>query len=277
VTSVDRGELLVSSLGSGSNGNAFLIEYGSQVVLLDAGVPIRTLVTCLSRRSLSPADLSAILVSHEHADHVRSLRQIAGRSGAPIFATRGTLAGINGFMQIDGSTVSPLVPIQLGEIQITPVPVSHDAREPVGFYFESPAASAAIMSDIGEINDFNAEFASRADHLVIESNYDERLLRTGSYPAYLKQRIRSADGHLSNDDCAAFLKEVVRERTTSIWLCHLSENNNLPELALQASSIALKSAGLARDLAALPRYDGTIVTWRSSDPGNATSQVRMRF
>jgi phosphoribosyl 1,2-cyclic phosphodiesterase len=270
-------ELTVSSLGSGSKGNAFLIQTAGKTLLFDAGVPIRTLLACLQLRGVRPANIDAALVSHEHTDHVRSLPTLLGRAEFPVFATRGTHAGIPNVPNRQRNTVKALEAFAVGELQITPIPVAHDAREPVGFFIETAAGSVTIMTDLGEVSDVNAEFAARADHLIIESNYDESMLRSGPYPAYLKKRIRSSGGHLSNDDCAGFLREVVRGRPGGIWLCHLSENNNQPELAVGATNQVLKSAGIIRDVLALPRHDGTVITWRSSDRREIVQQSPLPF
>ena len=267
-----HGELIVSSLGSGSNGNSFLVEYGAQRVLIDAGVPIRTLLTCLSRRSLAAGNLTAALISHEHSDHTRSLLQLTRKSSIPLLATHGTFCGMPEVRGCEQHEIQPLTSFELGRLTITPIPVAHDARDPVGFFIKCDAASVAIMTDLGEATEVNAEFASRADHLIIESNYDEGMLRSGPYPAYLKRRIRSRDGHLGNEECASFLRDIGGGRTGEIWLCHLSENNNHPDLAVTASTESLKSAGIVREITALPRYDGNVVTWHSSQKRTSITQ-----
>ena len=167
------GDLIVSSLGSGSNGNSFLIEFGSDRVLIDAGVPIRTLTACLAQRSITPGDLKAALISHEHTDHTRALLQLTKKSPIPLFATHGTFCGMPEVQRCEQHEIRSLSAFKLGDLKITPIPVAHDAREPVGFYIECELASIAIMTDLGEVTEVNAEFASRADHLIIESNYDE--------------------------------------------------------------------------------------------------------
>lgn len=270
-------ELVVSSLGSGSNGNAFLVEWDGQRVLIDAGVPIRTLLACLQHRSLGPSDLTATLLSHEHTDHTRALAQLLGKVEMPVFATKGTHAGVLNVPNRDRYVVAALDTFSLGTLTVTPISVAHDAREPVGYFLETPVASLAIMTDLGEVSDINADFATRADHLIIESNYDEGMLRSGRYPAYLKKRIRSAGGHLSNDDCADFLRTIVRDRTDEIWLCHLSENNNRPEMAIDATSKSLRATGIVREVTALPRYDGTVITWRSSQKKLTIQQGTLPF
>lgn len=270
-------ELCVSSLGSGSNGNAFLVECGGQTLLIDSGVPIRTLLACLSQRGLSPTDIDAALLSHEHTDHVKALPTLLGKSEFPVYATRGTHAGLPNVPNRMRQTIKALDPFTVGQASITPIPVAHDAREPVGYFIEVAGLKVTIMTDLGEVSDVNADFASRADHLIIESNYDEGLLRSGSYPAYLKSRIRSSGGHLSNDDCASFLKDAVGEGTGGIWLCHLSENNNRPSLALDATNGLLKASGKFREVVALPRYDGTVLTWRSSEKREFIHQAGLPF
>jgi phosphoribosyl 1,2-cyclic phosphodiesterase len=273
----DASALTVSSLGSGSNGNAFLIEHGEQRILIDAGVPIRTLLACLKLRGLTPQSLTAALISHEHSDHVRALTSLLKRAKFPVLATRGTHSALP---EIDESLryyIDALAPVQVRDLEITPIPVMHDARDPVGFSINVDGVRVSIMSDLGEASEVNAEFAAKSDHLIIESNYDERMLRSGPYPAYLKKRIRSSDGHLGNDDCAEFLKDVVRSKTSSIWLCHLSENNNHPDLAVETTNRVLSGAGIFRAVAALPRYDGTITTWCASDRLEVIQQSALPF
>lgn len=270
-------ELIVSSLGSGSNGNAFLIEFDTTRILLDSGVPIRTLLSCLQQRFLVPKDLTAILVSHEHIDHVRSLGQLLNRAEIPVLATRGTLAGLEHLPINSPEVLKPLEEQCIGSLGLIPVPVSHDAREPVGFHINSQSGSVTLLTDLGECSDDNLEFAARADHIVIESNYDESMLRSGSYPAHLKRRIRSADGHLSNDDCAEFLCDVIGPSTSDIWLCHLSENNNRPENAERTTTDALGRRGIHRLVTALPRYNGSVTTWRSSQKSTPIQQSRFLF
>jgi phosphoribosyl 1,2-cyclic phosphodiesterase len=269
--------LTVSSLGSGSNGNAFLIEHGELRILIDAGVPIRTLVSCLKLRGLTPQHLTAALVSHEHSDHIRALSSLLKKARLPVLATAGTHAGLPDVDESLRHYIDALAPFQVGNLEITPVPVMHDARDPVGFSISVDDVRVSIMSDLGEASDINAEFASRSDHLIIESNYDEHMLRAGPYPAYLKKRIRSSDGHLGNDDCAEFLKDVVRAKTSSIWLCHLSENNNRPDVALNTTIRSLSGAGIYRTVAALPRYDGTITTWDSRNRAEVIQQSTLPF
>ena len=271
------GDLIVSSLGSGSNGNAFLVEFGSDRILIDAGVPIRTLTACLAQRSITPGDLRAALISHEHSDHTRALLQLIKKAPIPLFATHGTLCGMPEVQRCEQHEIRSLSSFGLGGLTITPIPVAHDARDPVGFFIECELASVAIMTDLGEATEVNAEFACRADHLIIESNYDESMLRSGPYPAHLKQRIRSRDGHLGNEECAAFLRDIGGGRTGEIWLCHLSENNNRPELAVRASTECLTSAGIVQEVTALPRYDGRVTTWYSSQKRTSITQSSLPF
>jgi phosphoribosyl 1,2-cyclic phosphodiesterase len=277
VSNSPSAELIVSSLGSGSNGNALMVEFAYQRVLVDAGVPIRTLTACLRLRGIKPAQLTAALISHEHTDHVKALPSLLGRAEFPVFATKGTHAAVPNVPNRMRNVIRAEEEFAIGDLKVTPIPVTHDAREPVGFFIEAAGVCLVIMSDLGEVQDINAEYASRANHLIIESNYDEAMLKTGPYPAYLKKRIRSSDGHLSNDDCAAFLRDVVGARTGGIWLCHLSENNNRPDLALEASSRLLKAAGAIREVTALRRYDGSIVTWRSTDQPDVVQQSALPF
>jgi phosphoribosyl 1,2-cyclic phosphodiesterase len=241
------------SLGSGSSGNAFLLETQDQRILFDCGVGVRAI-----HRALVESDLPlTIMISHEHTDHVRSLASVLKKRDCQVIATGGTLAAIGrkpGWQVVKcGSRVSS------GGVTVSFIPVSHDAAEPAGFLIEAGEAQIALLTDLGSPSSDVLDAVASSDVVVLESNYDEGMLRRGRYPAHLKRRIRSAFGHLSNDDCAATLSQAVRSDATGVWLCHLSHNNNTPEAAEAATWAAFRAAGKAIPVTAMARFEETIV------------------
>jgi phosphoribosyl 1,2-cyclic phosphodiesterase len=270
-----HGELTLTSLGSGSNGNAFVLKFSGTTILIDAGVPIRTLMQQLGVCGIDVRTIDAILLSHEHSDHVRALPSLLKRAKIPVVGTPGTRKSLG--IQCTYVDLVPLERQELLSVAITPFPVQHDAPEPVGFFIEAGDVAVTFATDLGAVDEYVADFVYRSDHVVIESNYDEQMLRNGPYPAYLKKRIRSNLGHLSNDDCAAFLCDTVNERSRSIWLAHLSEKNNAPDVALDASTKQLRARGVQSEITALPRYGSGIVEWRSSNMREITRQASLPF
>lgn len=242
-----------TSLGSGSSGNAFLLETDEQRILFDCGVGVRALY-----KALASSDLPlTIMVSHEHGDHVRSLSSVVKKHACRVVATNGTFSAIGreaGWQSIrHGETLST------GNVSVTFVPVSHDAAEPAGFLIQAQGSTLALLTDLGAVSPAVLDVVRAADVVVLESNYDEGMLRRGRYPAHLKRRIRSELGHLSNDDCAATAVEAVRHDAMGIWLCHLSHNNNAPEVAEMTTREALRASGKDIPVTAMARFDETIV------------------
>jgi phosphoribosyl 1,2-cyclic phosphodiesterase len=251
----------VTSLGSGSNGNAFVIQAGNTTVLLDAGIPIRTLRAGIRALGLDECALSAVVVSHEHSDHVRALPQICRAHTGRCLATAGTSRQLRALsIEADWETLRAGERFDLGGLALTPLSVSHDAAEPVGFLFENGAACVAVVTDLGQSNGDVEAAISRAQLVVLESNYDDAMLSRGSYPAHLKRRIRGPRGHLSNGECASVLGRHLTSSITEIWLAHLSENNNRPTLAYETVINEVGSGPGHPAVRPLPRY-GRTVTW----------------
>jgi phosphoribosyl 1,2-cyclic phosphodiesterase len=248
----------LTSLGSGSSGNAFLLEDHEQRVLIDCGVGVRAI-----QRSLAGSDLPiTMVISHEHIDHVRAMASVLKSHPCNVIATEGTLGAIG--RQANWKSASIGERVQIGSTSISFVHVSHDAAEPCGFLIETPDLTASILTDLGNVTLDVLDAVAESNVIVLESNYDEGMLRKSRYPAHLKRRIRGTRGHLSNDDCAATLAEVASADTLGIWLCHLSHNNNTPEAAVYASTDALRRAGKDIPVTALARFDETrILPFRS--------------
>ncbi len=220
-------------LGSGSRGNAVYVESGRTRLLIDAGFSARQLKKRLSAIGVDPGGISAVIVSHEHADHIAGLR-VLGRE-LSVYATRGTLGCIRSRFQVDSPVV--MAPGQwcvLNGMRVLPVPVSHDAIEPVGFIIEDPSGRAGVFTDQGVVTRLMLHHMSDLDVAVVEANHDPAMLVNGPYTWELKQRIKSRHGHLSNHEAAELVSALMGKQLRHVMLAHLSETNNQPGLAVDA-------------------------------------------
>jgi phosphoribosyl 1,2-cyclic phosphodiesterase len=252
----------VTSFGSGSNGNAFLVQADSTALLIDIGVPIRLLRTGLRTAGVGDGELTAALITHEHVDHIRAAAQLRRYQPVPYLATEGTMGAIRDCPSADWVRISASASLRVGEIDVTPIAVSHDAAEPVGFVVEHEGVRVALFTDLGETTSDVCSALSDAALIVLESNYDEQMLRVGPYPAHLKRRIRGPRGHLGNAECGELLATQMSDRTSDVWLAHLSEKNNRPEIA-RASAMA-RLNGSAPTITTVPRF-GTSIFWDSTE------------
>ncbi len=230
-----------ASLGSGSEGNALVVECGDTRILIDCGFSVRETGARLARLGLVPADLDAILVTHEHSDHVGGVPAFAARHGIAVWATFGTLAAVSerfeGMERIYGFDGHDTFAI--GALAITPIPVPHDAREPVQYVISDGARRVGVLTDLGVSTAHVESCLSGCDALVLECNHDLNLLENGSYPWPLKQRIAGRLGHLDNAAAAGLLRNIDTSRLVHIIAAHLSRENNTPELARTALCDAL--------------------------------------
>lgn len=266
--------LSVRNLGSGSSGNALLVEANDAALLVDCGIGKRQLVAGLAASGRTLASISAVLVTHEHGDHVRSLPDLA-RSGVTTIATAHTLRAV----AQDTGEIEPIwagTPLAAAGFEITALPVSHDAADPCGYTIAAGAHRITVLTDLGTPDPALCDAIGASDLVVLEANHDELMLRAGPYPAHLKRRVLSASGHLSNADCARLLALALRgsRRRPTIWLAHLSQTNNRPGLAERAIRDALTTAGLALPVSAMAR-SGHKQEWRSAAP--APVQLRLAF
>ncbi|WP_185266930.1 MBL fold metallo-hydrolase [Halopseudomonas xiamenensis] len=219
------------SLGSGSRGNATLIEYQRTRLLVDCGFSLRATEQRLALAGLSPRQLTAILVTHEHSDHIKGVERLAQRYGLPVYMTAGTRQAL-------GDSELPVQLIRFGEdfvigdIQVTPVPVPHDAREPCQFIFDSGSHRLGVLTDTGTITPLIVEMYSGLDALFLEANYDPQMLASGPYPPFLRARVGGSLGHLSNQQAAGLLEAIDISTLRHVAIAHISEKNNRPELAL---------------------------------------------
>ncbi len=245
--------IFVRSLGSGSSGNAFLIQRGDRTLMLDCGVGIRTITRELANLGSNLASLDGILITHEHIDHVRTLPRMAGHD-IPIIATSGT-AGMADVPDDQRIEILPDRPVELSGFTIWALGVSHDAVQPCGYLIEMADTRVTILTDLGAWQDHLVEPIAASDLIVLESNHDEEMLRRGPYPAHLKRRVASDRGHLSNRASGTALAGLATasHAQPTIWLAHLSDTNNKPQIAEDTVRAALMAADLDLPVLALPR------------------------
>jgi phosphoribosyl 1,2-cyclic phosphodiesterase len=230
-----------ASLGSGSQGNALIVDAGETKVLVDCGFSTRAATTRLARLGAAPADLNAIVVTHEHADHVAGVFAFARRHQLTVYLTHGTHAvaargqtGLPECRLIDGHTR-----FAIGALEVQPFPVPHDAREPVQYAFSDGQHRLGVLTDTGCITPHIVDVLGACDGLVLECNHDQALLAASRYPPALKRRIGGRFGHLANDQAATLLRQVDTRRLQHLVAAHLSQENNRPELAVKALASAL--------------------------------------
>lgn len=258
------------SLSSGSNGNCYYIGNENVSILIDVGVGVRTIKKRLSEYHISIESIDLVLVTHDHIDHVKHLGSFADRYKKPVLATaalhnsllyhpctRGTLGDCRKVIT-EGSA------FDYKGVKITPFEVPHDATETVGYYIDFYGETFTLITDVGKITSNVIEYSKRANHLILESNYDYDMLVRGAYPQMLIDRIRNGNGHLCNSETAGALKYIYHDGLKSLFLCHLSENNNTPDLAYNASFNSLSEIGVTPgadlQLTCLPRRDSFLYT-----------------
>lgn len=220
-----------ASLGSGSAGNALLVESGATCLMLDCGFGLRESVARLQRLGRTPGDLAGILVTHEHGDHLGGVFRLARKFGLPVWLTHGTWRACG---EDDGGLAVSIIDshrsFRIGDLEIQPFPVPHDAREPVQYVFSDGRLRLGVLTDLGEATPHVGAMLSGCDGLVLEFNHEPSLLAASHYPPSVKRRIAGSHGHLSNAAAAALLARLDRSRLQQLVAAHLSEKNNDPRL-----------------------------------------------
>ena len=233
----------ITAIGSGSKGNCMLVEGGSGSLLVDAGLAAREIQARLALAGADPGSIEAIVVTHEHTDHIRGLDVMARRFDIPIIATGGTLAEFFLHRKVSKKTVTtvtchPGTTLEIGDFTIEPFSISHDAHDPCGYCIEEQRARLGYCTDTGVLSGEVIELFRQCDGLVLESNHCLQMLEDGPYPAMLKRRIRSRRGHLSNEQAGACL-QLLGHDLGAVMLAHLSETNNTPAVAEECARGAL--------------------------------------
>jgi len=225
----------VAVLASGSQGNAILVRSGTHALLFDLGISIRKLKIRASELGVDFSGLKAAFISHEHADHIYGLEKFSTKTGLPVFATEGTLAAAANKRLKNKVAIKSGETVRINGFEIQAFRVPHDASEPVGFIISDHVHKIAIATDLGSSNTLVQERLKGAELVVLESNHDPEMLRQGPYPWPLKQRILGKYGHLSNQDCAKILTKIQNHGLKKAVLAHLSDKNNVPEIAYRVS------------------------------------------
>ncbi|WP_174615191.1 MBL fold metallo-hydrolase [Virgibacillus ihumii] len=254
--------LRFSVLASGSTGNAFYIESDREKILVDAGLSGKQLDRLFAEIQVNPAELSCILVTHEHSDHIKGLGIFARKYNLPIYANENTWKAMEnaiGSISLDQKFMFGTGEVQtFSDIDVESFGVSHDAAEPMFFTFRHNRQKVALVTDLGYVSERIKKTVEDADAYIFEANHDVSMLRMGRYPWNVKRRILGDSGHVSNEDCGLALGDIISNRTKRIYLAHLSQDNNMKDLARMSVSNVLKERGIQLDL-------------QDTDPKTATS------
>ena len=237
-------------LGSGSSGNCFYIGTPNCGILIDAGIAARNIKKHLKEAGIEMDNLRGILVTHDHADHIKALGSLGEKLHIPVYSTSLVHQGIarsycmTERLVTSARTIEKEKPFQIGDFHIKCFEVPHDGTDNVGYCIKVEGTTFTFLTDLGEITSTAARYIDQANYLIIEANYDTDMLRMGPYPRHLKERIASSTGHMSNADTAQFLAYHIQPHLRHIWLCHLSKDNNHPELAYKTVELALRNKGI---------------------------------
>lgn len=233
------------SIASGSSGNCIYIGSGKTHILVDAGISAKRIEEGLLKAGISAGMLNGILITHEHADHIQGIGVISRKYMVPIYATKGTIEGIRGAKNT-GKLQAGLLheirmdePFILGDLTVNAFAISHDANEPSAYRIESEGKSIAVATDMGKYDEYTISRLMNLNAVLLEANHDVHMLEVGKYPYPLKRRVLSDTGHLSNEMCGRLLCKIMHDDLRHIVLCHLSRDNNYPELAYETVKLEI--------------------------------------
>ena len=227
------------SIASGSSGNCIYVGSDNTHLLIDTGISKKKIDEGLAELGLTGEDISGILITHEHSDHIQGLGVFCRKYEVPVYATKGTLIGIQNYKSL-GKMPEGLYreirkneAFEIGDLLVKPFEISHDANEPSGYRIEKEDKSVAVATDLGKFDDYTIENLKNLNGIVLEANHDVHMLEVGPYPYYLKQRVLGNHGHLSNELSGRLLCNILHDKLKFIMLGHLSKENNFPELAYE--------------------------------------------
>jgi phosphoribosyl 1,2-cyclic phosphodiesterase len=262
-------ELIFRCFASGSSGNCYYLGTYSKGILIDAGISARTIRNHLREMALDYKDIKGVLVTHDHADHIRAVGTLGERFHIPIYANRAIHEGINKNYGLREKLrtcqryFETGAEFSIGGMRINTFHVSHDSTDCVAYVIDFEGQRFLLATDIGCPSPELEQYIRTANHIVIEANHDEKMLLNGPYPSFLKQRILSEKGHQSNSVCAQLLKDNFHDGIRNIFLCHLSHENNTPDLALETVAEALEQVGaklgVEVNLETLEQYNATSI------------------
>lgn len=233
------------SIASGSSGNCIYIGTDNTHILVDVGISNKRIEQGLNEIGIKVSELDGVVITHEHSDHVKGLGVLARKYGIPIYGTKETWKEIETMKYLGEypkELFSPILPdteFSIGDMKIEPFRIDHDAANPVAYRISNTYKSVAVVTDLGHFDQYIIEHLQRLDALLLESNHDVRMLETGPYPYYLKQRILSDYGHLSNDNAGKLLNYILHDKMKYILLGHLSKENNYEKLAYETVKLEI--------------------------------------
>lgn len=235
----------VCPIASGSSGNCIYLGDGATHILIDAGISRKRIVDGLHSIGVNPEQLSAICITHEHSDHIMGLKVFLKKYRTPVYATEGTVSYMREKIgkEVPGQdfhTVEADEAFVVGDVQVMPFHTSHDAIDPIGFTVKTGTGKFGMATDLGCYDTYTVSHLQDCEVLVLESNHDISMLQAGGYPYYLKKRILSEKGHLSNVCAGNLLCELIHDKLRYVYLAHLSKENNYPELAFETVNCQLK-------------------------------------
>ena len=248
------------SLASGSSGNCYYLGNEKYGILIDAGIGVRSIKRTLKSINRPIETIRAIFVTHDHADHIKALANLGEKCHIPVYTTKRVHEGINRNYCMREKLCDSVrylekeQTMQLEAFTITNFEVPHDGSDNVGYRIVIDGKTFCFATDIGHITTTAANYLSQANYLILEANYDEEMLRMGFYPTYLKERVAGPTGHLSNKESAAFIANHFTPALKYVWLCHLSKDNNHPELVMKTMEYTLREKGITMgiDLHVIP-------------------------